>query len=127
MNQGNVRSIGDSTTAMNPSALALPPEVSIVVLCAEWCTQCRAFREVAADLPAEALHWVDIEDEGLDADELGITAFPSVAICRPAGVLRYLGPVRADREGFLAAVAQLHRLPPRAIPEPLRAVLPAAR
>ena len=82
MNQGNVRSIGDSTTAMNPSALALPPEASIVVLCAEWCTQCRAFREVAADLPAEALHWVDIEDEGLDADELGITAFPSVAICR---------------------------------------------
>ena len=76
---------------------------------------------------AQALHWVDIEDEGLDADELGITAFPSVAICRPAGVLRYLGPVRADREGFLAAVAQLHRLPPRAIPEPLRAVLPAAR
>lgn len=127
MGRGNDRPSGDSTIAMNPNPPALPPEVSIVVLCAEWCTQCRAFREVAAGLPAEALHWVDIEDQGLDADELGITAFPSVAICRPTGVLRYLGPVRADREGFLAAVAQLHRLPPRAIPEPLRAVLFDAR
>lgn len=127
MGRGNDRPSGDSTIAMNPNPPALPPEVSIVVLCAEWCTQCRAFREVAAGLPAEALHWVDIEDQGLDADELGITAFPSVAICRPAGVLRYLGPVRADRDGFLAAVAQLHRLPPRAIPEPLRAVLFDAR
>ncbi len=108
---------------MNTDAPALPPEVSIVVLCAEWCTQCRAFREVAEGLPAEALCWVDIEDAGLDADELGITAFPSVAICRPAGVLRYLGPVRADREGFLAAVAQLHRLPERAVPQELKALL----
>ena len=102
---------------------ALPPDVSVVVHCAEWCTQCRAFREVAGGLPAEALRWVDIEDAGLDADELEITAFPSVAILRPAGVLRYLGPVRADREGFLAAVGQLHRLPERAVPEALRAVL----
>jgi len=106
---------------------SLPPDVSVVVLCAEWCTQCRAFREVADSLPAESLHWVDIEDEGLDADELEITAFPSVAILRPAGVLRYLGPVRADLEGFLAAVGQLHRLPERAVPEGLRAVLSASR
>lgn len=102
---------------------SLPPEVCVVVLCADWCTQCRAFREVTDSLPAEALRWVDIEDAGLDADELDITAFPSVAILRPAGVLRYLGPVRADREGFLAAVGQLHRLPERAVPEALRAVL----
>lgn len=113
--------------AMDPQTPALPPEVLIVVLCAEWCTQCRAFREVTEGLPAEALRWVDIEDEGLDAEELGITAFPSVAICRPAGVLRYLGPVRADREGFLAAVGQLHRLPEQAVPEGLRGVLASGR
>lgn len=108
---------------MSSSPPSLPPEVSIVVLCAEWCTQCRAFRAVADTLPPEALRWVDIEDEGLDADELKISAFPSVAIFRPADVLRYLGPVRADREGFLAAVGQLHRLPEQAVPEGLRAVL----
>ena len=84
-------------TDMNPDASSLPPDVSLVVLCAEWCTQCRAFREVIEGLPATALRWVDIEDEGLDADELGITAFPSVAICRPAGVLRYLAVAHFGR------------------------------
>lgn len=101
-------------------ASPLPAGVSVVVLCAEWCVQCRAFRPAVADLLGGQLQWVDIEDEDLDADALGIQAFPSVAICRPAGVLRYLGPVRADREAFLAAVAQLHRLPEQPVPEALR-------
>lgn len=104
---------------MTPTTL--PPDVSVMALCADWCTQCRAFAPVVLGLAG--LHWVDIEDAGLDADELGITAFPSVAIFRPAGVLRYLGPVRADREGFLAAVAQLSRLDERPVPEGLRGVL----
>lgn len=106
-----------------PTPSVLPPGVSVVVLCAEWCVQCRSFREVTQQMPGEALHWIDIEDAGLDADELGIQAFPSVAICRPAGVLRYLGPVRADRDGFLAAVAQLHRLPEQPVPEAIRPLL----
>lgn len=105
------------------SASPLPAGVSVTVLCAEWCVQCRSFREVAEQMPGKALHWIDIEDAGLDADELGIQAFPSVAICRPAGVLRYLGPVRADRDGFLAAVAQLHRLPEQPVPEAIRPLI----
>ncbi len=102
----------------------LPPDVSVMALCADWCTQCRAFAPVVQGLAG--VHWVDIEDAGLDADELGISAFPSVAIFRPAGVLRYLGPVRADREGFLAAVAQLSRLDERPVPAGLRGVLSGA-
>ena len=105
----------------------LPRGVSVVVLCAEWCVQCRSFRAVANELADPALRWVDIEDEGLDADELGIQAFPSMAVFQPAGVLRYLGPVRADRAGFLAAVAQLHRLPEQPVPEALRPVVGALR
>jgi hypothetical protein len=95
-------------------------DVCVFVLCADWCTQCRAFQPVADGLAGAGLRWIDIEDEGLDADELGLTAFPGVAIFRPAGVLRYLGPVRADREGFLAAVRQLSRLAERTVPEALR-------
>lgn len=102
---------------------ALPPDVSVLALCADWCTQCRAFLPVVQGLPG--LRWVDIEAADLDADALGITALPSVAIFRPAGVLRYLGPVRADREGFLAAVAQLSRLDARAVPEALQPALNA--
>jgi hypothetical protein len=101
--------------------------VSVVVLCADWCVQCRSFREVADGLNDPALHWVDIEDENLDADELGIQAFPTMAVFRPAGVLRYFGPVRADRAGFLAAVAQVHRLSEQPVPEALRAALPRRR
>lgn len=106
-----------------PSPSLLPAGVTVTVLCAEWCVQCRSFHGVANELADPALHWIDIEDAGLDADELGIQAFPSVAICRPAGVLRYLGPVRADREGFLAAVAQLNRLPEQPVPEAIRPLL----
>jgi hypothetical protein len=105
------------------NASTLPPDVHVLVLCADWCTQCRAFAAVADALAGPRLRWVDIEDAGLDADELGITAFPSVAVLRPAGVLRYLGPVRADREGFLAQVAQLARLDERPLPEGLRPLL----
>lgn len=110
--------------AKTPSS-PLPAEVSVLVLCAEWCVQCRAFRPEVADLLGAQLRWVDIEDADLDTDALGIQAFPSVAICRPAGVLRYLGPVRAEREAFLIAVERLKRLPEQPLPEALRALLAA--
>ncbi|MBX3609377.1 MAG: hypothetical protein KF871_05720 [Hydrogenophaga sp.] len=109
---------------MTPADTPWPDDLHVLVLCADWCTQCRAFREVTASMDTVPLHWIDIEDAGLDADELQIDAFPSVAIFRPAGVLRYLGPVRADRDGFLAALGQLHRLAERPLPSALREVLP---
>lgn len=112
-------------TPAAPPTPAWPPGVTVLVLCADWCVQCRAFEPVVADLLGAQLRWVDIEDAELDADALGIVAFPSVAICRPAGVLRYLGPVRANREAFLAAVAQLNRLPELPLPEALRALIDA--
>jgi hypothetical protein len=104
---------------MLPSAL--PLGVQVLVLCAEWCSQCRSFLPLVQGLPG--LHWVDIEDAGLDAEELGISAFPSVAIFRPTGVLRYLGPVRADLDGFLSSVAQLSRLDELPVPAALRVAM----
>jgi hypothetical protein len=62
---------------MLPSAL--PLGVQVLVLCAEWCSQCRSFLPLVQGLPG--LHWVDIEDAGLDAEELGISAFFGQRAC----------------------------------------------
>lgn len=99
----------------------LPKDVRVLVFCAEWCTQCRSSRPLILGLPW--VHWVDIEDAVLDAEELGISAFPCVAICRPEKVLRYLGPVRVDQDSFLSSVALLSRLGELPVPEALREMI----
>lgn len=93
-------------------------ETTITVLCADWCQHCRTFRdEVTGQL--ESLTWVDVEDQDVDVDALSITAFPTVAVFHPPGVLRYLGPVKPYVDDLLACIDVARTATPIAAPQAL--------
>lgn len=73
-------------TASTPESSA--PALTVVCLCAGWCTGCQAyapvFAEVARHFPAVAFAWVDIEEhsDALGEPALDIENFPTVMLLR---------------------------------------------
>lgn len=67
--------------------------LTVVCLCAEWCSACRAWRPdwdaAAARHPQHRWQWLDIEDEPdlMDAVGLDIETFPTVLIAREGQAL----------------------------------------
>ena len=64
--------------------------LTVIVLCADWCTVCRDF-ETDFDALARAnpdlyFRWVDIEDEPDVVGDLDITTFPTVIVASAAGL-----------------------------------------
>ena len=63
-------------------------EYTVHCLCAEWCGVCRDYRAgfeaLARRFPQAKLFWVDIEDEGHDAE---VENFPTIVVKRGADEL----------------------------------------
>ena len=65
---------------------AVPPALTVVVLCAAWCDTCRAFRPVIERL-AEAhrdaqFMWLDVEDHAALVGDIDVENFPTLAAFR---------------------------------------------
>ena len=79
------------------------PKWLVVCLCAEWCGTCREYRDplkaVAADFPAHAFAWIDIEDEAELAGDVDIETFPTLLVLEGPQVLFY-GPVLPGEEAL---------------------------
>lgn len=82
-------------------ALEIPTDASradltVICLCAEWCSACRNYRSVWNERSArapDALHlWVDIEDESDSLGELDIETFPTLLVLRGSRP-HFFGPV----------------------------------
>jgi thiol-disulfide isomerase/thioredoxin len=73
-----------------------PQPLTVICLCADWCTACREFAPAFAALrhahPGDHFRWVDIEDEPELLGELDITTFPTLLIASAAG-LQFAGGV----------------------------------
>lgn len=88
--------------------------LSVVCLCAEWCSACRAWRPdweaAVARHPAHRWHWLDIEDEAdlMDATGLDIETFPTVLIARGSQAL-FLGAIPPQPAFLDHLVARLGR------------------
>jgi thiol-disulfide isomerase/thioredoxin len=87
---------------LNPSLAAAPggAALTVICLCADWCTVCREFapnfEALAAANGGDHFRWVDIEDEPELLGELDITTFPTLIVAR-AGALQFAGAVLAHR------------------------------
>jgi len=87
---------------MPDSPTAVPPELLVACLCADWCRTCDAYRDtlltvrddLRADHPAWALRfvWIDIEDESELIGDLDVENFPTIVLARGSEVL-FAGPV----------------------------------
>lgn len=75
----------------------------VVCLCADWCGTCRDYRphleSVAADFPAYAYAWIDIEDDAEIAGEIDVETFPTLLVMSDREVLFY-GPVLPGAEAL---------------------------
>ena len=79
--------------------MAIPDDLSVTCLCADWCGTCRdyqsAFRELGEAFADAEFTWYDIEDDADVVGDLDIETFPTLLI-RRAGHVVYLGPVLPD-------------------------------
>ncbi len=105
------------TSTDNDTAVAT--DTTVTVFCADWCTHCRSFREAVVGRFDSHLVWFDVEDDAIDVDALDITAFPTVAVFHPPGVLRYLGPVKPYRDELQACIERARQAAPQAVPSAL--------
>ena len=71
------------------------PVWSVVCLCAAWCSVCReyegVFAQVAREHPGVAFRWSDIEEDEDEAD-VEVETFPTLRISQ-GGAERFFGPV----------------------------------
>jgi len=82
---------------------------AVICLCADWCDTCRDYRatfeQAAAQHPALAFRWLDIEDEAAAlGDAVDVQTFPTLLI-GDARTLRFAGPV-LPQAGHLARLLQ---------------------
>ena len=75
--------------------------ISVICLCAGWCTACREYRggfeALAADFPQVRFRWLDIEDEAEALGELDIENFPTLLI-GSEGLVLFYGAIRPQHE-----------------------------
>jgi thioredoxin-like negative regulator of GroEL len=94
------------------------PRWLVICLCAEWCGTCRDYRaplrEVAADFPAHAFAWIDIEDEAELAGDIDIETFPTLLVLEGAQVLFY-GPVLPGADGLRRLLRALEENGPQPV------------
>jgi thiol-disulfide isomerase/thioredoxin len=94
------------------------PRWLVICLCAEWCGTCRDYRapmhEVAAEFPALAFAWLDIEDEAELAGDIDIETFPTLLVLQGAQVLFY-GPVLPVADGLRRLLRALHENGPQPV------------
>jgi thioredoxin reductase (NADPH) len=69
--------------------------LTVVVLCAAWCTTCNEFRpvitRVAQARPGLRLVWLDIEDDSAICGDVDVEDFPTLAVFRGDALLHF-GP-----------------------------------
>src|SRR5256885_15731954 len=95
--------------------------LTVVVLCAAWCTTCREFQPIverlAADRTGMRFAWLDVEDDSDVCGDVEIENFPTLAIFRGDDVLHF--GVTLPHERTLARLVD-------EMAEPARAALPDA-
>ncbi|UCU94314.1 thioredoxin family protein [Hydrogenophaga taeniospiralis] len=83
-----------------------------VCLCADWCSACRAWRPVMAELAARhpelQWRWLDVEDEAELMDSVGIDieTFPTMLLCREDRAL-FMGAIPPQAEALLLLMDRL--------------------
>ena len=102
------------TAAMTPAeqipASSATAAISVVCLCAGWCTTCQAygatFAQLARDWPQTRFAWIDIEEhsDALGDAALDIENFPTVMVLRGARPL-FFGTI-LPHAGTLARLVQ---------------------
>ncbi|MET3605081.1 thiol-disulfide isomerase/thioredoxin [Sphaerotilus sulfidivorans] len=102
------------TAAMTPAepipASSATAAISVVCLCAGWCTTCQAygttFAQLARDWPQVRFAWIDIEEhsDALGDAALDIENFPTVMVLRGARPL-FFGTI-LPHAGTLARLVQ---------------------
>ncbi|MCC6472191.1 MAG: thioredoxin family protein [Burkholderiales bacterium] len=90
----NVLTTGARDAARLGQSLCVRDALLVACLCARWCDTCEAFREdfsrLAADRPACAFVWIDIEDDCELLGDIDIENFPTLAIYR-GGIPLFFG------------------------------------
>lgn len=116
------------SSLVQPASLRL----QVVALCAEWCSNCVAWRPVfeavvSADAQGRASRWIDIEDEAelLERAQVEVQTFPFVLLA-VNGEPRFLGPVGPAAGALERLLVAAPGLPALSHPHPdaLRALLP---
>lgn len=83
---------------------SVPQSISVICLCAEWCTTCRdyklVFRQLGKAFPNVRFSWLDIETDAELVGELDIENFPTLMINRGSSVLFY-GVMRPKPENLV--------------------------
>ena len=82
-----------------PAPASSKAGLTVVCLCAGWCTACREFAPIFATLRQSHAHthtqdrllWIDIEDQPDVLGELDITTFPTLVIAAAGGALHFGG------------------------------------
>lgn len=89
----------------------------VACLCAEWCSSCRAYRDVfdraASATPGARFAWIDVEDQPGVMGEAEVETFPTLLIARGASVA-FFGAVTPQAATLAALVERAMRgeLPP---------------
>lgn len=86
--------------------------LTVICLCAGWCTACREFTPVFESLCRSQVHdrllWVDIEDQPEVAGDLDITTFPTLVIAGADGALLF-GGAALPQQGVVARLIEAAR------------------
>ncbi|MGE0799179.1 MAG: thioredoxin family protein [Lautropia sp.] len=102
----------------------------VACLCAEWCGTCRDFRaplaRLAAQLPAHAFAWLDIEEQPDLAGEIDVETFPTMLIQDGTRILFY-GPVLPDTDGLRRLLRALDENGPQPVADDAEVRALAAR
>ncbi len=69
--------------------------LDVVVLCADWCGTCRAFRPLMGAFQMEGcrVYWVDIEDHDEALQTLEIDTFPTIVVANQDHAVYFAGPI----------------------------------
>jgi thioredoxin 1 len=69
--------------------------LSVVVLCADWCSTCRAFRPLieAFRVSGYCIDWIDIEDHDEALQTIDIDTFPTVIVADRSHAVYFAGPI----------------------------------
>jgi thioredoxin reductase (NADPH) len=70
-----------------------PDRLTVAVLCAAWCTTCKAFEAAVARIavarPEVRLLWFDVEDDSDVCGDIDVENFPTLAVFRGGDLLHF--------------------------------------